>query len=240
MSVPNKKKPSEDAGLFHAFHGSWITHLYEALMDGILPRGYLALPEQYLDGASPDVIALLDSNDREKRTGGFEGPALKTAKPKAYHNVRHEDDHYSAKQRRIVVRDRKKRRIVAVLEIVSPSNKKARQGVDQFLAKSVELLNKGINLVIVDLLPPTKACPVNFHELIWHYRHAAGDFAPPRGRRLSVASYDAHDGLEVFLEPLAVGEVMPAAPLFLLGGTHVELPLEATANRAMRFLPIAE
>ena len=35
-----------DAGLFHAFHQSWIVKLCDALNRGLLPPDYFALPEQ--------------------------------------------------------------------------------------------------------------------------------------------------------------------------------------------------
>ena len=46
------------AGAFHAFHVAWITHLSEALNDGILPPGYYALPEQHGGRLIADVLTL--------------------------------------------------------------------------------------------------------------------------------------------------------------------------------------
>jgi hypothetical protein len=45
-------------GTFHDFHGSWMTHLKEALNGGLLPTGYYALAEQPAEEAWPDVLAL--------------------------------------------------------------------------------------------------------------------------------------------------------------------------------------
>ncbi len=36
-----------DAATFHAFNTAWITHLSEAMNDGVLPRDFCALPEQW-------------------------------------------------------------------------------------------------------------------------------------------------------------------------------------------------
>lgn len=226
-----------DTGVFHTFHGSWIAKIHEALMSGLLPAGYFALTDTYLDGVMPDILTL-----RHRDTDGFQddslsGTMLKTHRPKAFHIVRSEDDHFLAKQRHIVVRDRRNRRVVAVIEIVSRSNKRSPLAVEQFVLKSVELLKAGIHLMVIDLLPPTKACPLGFHNKIWEYGHAVCDYEPAEGKNLSVVSYDASDMLEAFLEPLAVGDAMPSSPLFLLEGTHIELPLEETANLVMKFIP---
>ena len=47
-----------DAGTFHAFHTSWITHLMEWLNQGHLPAGYYALSEQHAGTRVPDIITL--------------------------------------------------------------------------------------------------------------------------------------------------------------------------------------
>lgn len=49
-----------EAGTFHAFHGSWITHLMGALNNGLLPDGYYALSEQNSGMQIPEVINLAD------------------------------------------------------------------------------------------------------------------------------------------------------------------------------------
>ncbi len=46
------------AGSFHDFHNSWITHIKEALNDGLLPQPYYALGEQRAGDYGPDVLAL--------------------------------------------------------------------------------------------------------------------------------------------------------------------------------------
>lgn len=43
-----------DAGIFHAFHHSWIEEISRALNRGILPKGYHALPEQIAGGLGPE------------------------------------------------------------------------------------------------------------------------------------------------------------------------------------------
>jgi hypothetical protein len=54
-----------DPGIFHHFHTAWITHISDALNDGLLPGGYYALVEQvksdadlYAKKASPFNMSL--------------------------------------------------------------------------------------------------------------------------------------------------------------------------------------
>src|SRR4051794_25165101 len=46
------------AGTYHAFHNAWITHLQEALNEGVLPQPYYALGEQRAGDTGPDLLAL--------------------------------------------------------------------------------------------------------------------------------------------------------------------------------------
>src|SRR5438132_4441909 len=50
-----------DAGIFHAFHHSWIEETARALNRGLLPADYYALPEQHAAGFGPDVLTLQGS-----------------------------------------------------------------------------------------------------------------------------------------------------------------------------------
>ena len=47
-----------DAGLFHAFHQSWIIRLCDTLNADRLPADYFALPEPSISGPIPDVLTL--------------------------------------------------------------------------------------------------------------------------------------------------------------------------------------
>ena len=47
-----------DAGIFHAFHTLWITHINEGLNEGLLPSGYYALPEQHAGESIADILTL--------------------------------------------------------------------------------------------------------------------------------------------------------------------------------------
>lgn len=73
---------------------------------------------------------------------------------------------YARKRNRVVIRHVSDHRVVAVVEIVSPGNKASRHAIGSFVAKSLELLDAGIHLLILDLLPPGPRDPQGIHGVI--------------------------------------------------------------------------
>jgi hypothetical protein len=47
-----------EAGIFHAFHTSWVGQIQDALNEGLLPPGYYALAEQHVGRPITDVRTL--------------------------------------------------------------------------------------------------------------------------------------------------------------------------------------
>ncbi len=74
---------------------------------------------------------------------------------------------YRRKQKTVTVRHVSGDRVVAIIEIVSPGNKAARNPMRAFVAKAAELLERQIHLLIVDLLPPGQRDPDGIHGEIW-------------------------------------------------------------------------
>ena len=50
----------------------------------------------------------------------------------------------------------------------------------------------------------------------------------PAGRDRIVASYEVGGERVAYVEPVAVGAILPDMPLFLAAGLHIPVPLEAT------------
>src|SRR5207302_1934981 len=99
-----------DAGIFHAFHHSWIEELARALNRGILPEDYYALQEQFAAGFGPDVLTLQTSGNGEAADaepgGGLssgEG-GVRLAAPKLRPTAETDLAFYRRKQKVIAVR----------------------------------------------------------------------------------------------------------------------------------------
>jgi len=157
------------------------------------------------------------------------GLAIADAPPRARQVARIESESaaYARKANRIVVRH-EYGRVVAVIEVVSPGNKDSAHAIRSFKAKAVEFLRNGVNLVVIDLFPPTPRDPDGIHLVIWRELTDEPFEARPADKPLTVAAYNAGDNLTAYVDPVAVGDLLPDAPLSLAPGWYVNVPLEQT------------
>jgi hypothetical protein len=224
-----------DAGLFHAFHQSWIVRLCDALNAGGLQPEYFALPEQSIRGSIPDVLTLRLSAESDSSRGELPGVAVAVAPPRARHVRRLEEKIYARKATRVTIRHRHGQ-IVAVIEIVSPGNKASKAELRAFVEKTSDLVERGVHLLVIDLHPATKRDPQGIHKLIWDELDDE-DFELPADKPLILAAYEAGPDWVAYVEPVAVGDVLPDMPLFLRPGYYVPAPLEASYMSAWSAFP---
>ena len=52
------------------------------------------------------------------------------------------------------------------MEIVSPGNKISRAALSRFVEKTVEFIEKGVHVLVVDLFPPSSRDPQGIHKAI--------------------------------------------------------------------------
>jgi hypothetical protein len=224
-----------DAGLFHDFHQRWTVALSNALNAGGLPPDYFALVEQRIQGPIPDVLALHLSPGPAAPANGTAALAVATAPPRARLVKRAEADIYAGKANHIAVRHRHGD-VVAVIEIISPGNKGSRSEVRAFVEKAADLIHHGVHLLLIDLFPPGPRDPQGIAKAVWD-EFAEEDFDLPADKPLTLASYDAGPPRVAYLEPVAVGDVLPSMPLFLKPGFYVPTPLEATYQTTWETFP---
>jgi hypothetical protein len=224
-----------DAGLLHDFHQGWTLALRVALNEGRLPPDYFALVEQRARGPIPDVLTLKLSPSTEGSGKGTAGLAVAAVPPRTRLVQRNEADLYARKANRVTVRHRHGD-VVAVIEIVSPGNKAGRAAFRALVEKSAGLLQQGIHLLVVDLFPPGPRDPNGLHKAIWD-EFQEEEFALPPDKPRLLASYDAGPPLEAYVEPVAVGDALPAMPLFLEPGFYVPTPLEETYQARWKAVP---
>lgn len=150
---------------------------------------------------------------------------------------RAEADIYADKANRITVQHRHGE-IVAVIEIISPGNKGSRAEFRATVKKAADLLYQGIHLLLVDLFPPSQREPRGIPQAVWD-EFQEDDLELPSDKPLIVASYDAGPPRVAYLEPLAVGDVLPEMALFLKPEFYVPAPLEATYQTTWNVFPAA-
>jgi hypothetical protein len=223
------------AGTYHAFHYKWIDLLSDALNYGGLPKGYVALPEQRVLGTEPDVLTLQRPVDVGSVEAGGSVAVLETP-PKTRFIAESDIANFARRANYLAIRHHEGE-VVAVIEIMSPGNKHSELALESFVAKSVSLLTAGIHLLVVDPFPPSPRDPNGVHGEIWEQ---VGDtpFELPPDKRLTFASYASGAKTTAYVEPIAVGDPLPAMPLFLMEGKWVPCPLESSYNKAWDLFPL--
>lgn len=218
------------SGLFHHFHQDWSIELARTLNRGVLPSNLSAFVEQRAGVKEHEVLAIEDYgtlDDREAclleasagRVATMEAPATRIVQ-------RSTDEICADRSNRIVIRHHLGR-MVAVIEIVSPGNKDKRGAVRKFVKKTVEFIEAGVHVLIVDLFPPTVRDPKGLHKLIWDEIEDQ-PFELPEGLSRLLMSYQAGREKVAYIEPLAICDTMPDMPLFLTPDAHLKIPLQVT------------
>lgn len=222
-------------GTFHNFHYHWLAAIANRLNAGVLPPDHFALAEQYVKGPEGDVVTLstgLPTSNGPVTRGS--GPAV-MAKPTARFVQTADAERYARKADHIAVRH-EFGHVVAVIEVVSPGNKASRHALKTFAEKATGLLRRGVNLLIIDILPPGNLDPQGIHPVVWDDMDA-GPFELPADAPLTLAAYQASPLTTAYVEPAAVGGPVPAMPLFLDDEWHVMVPLDDTYAAAWEVQP---
>ncbi|HEX3152795.1 MAG TPA: DUF4058 family protein [Gemmataceae bacterium] len=228
-----------DANLFHDFRQAWSIEIRNALNLGLLPLGYSALVEQHASGLVPDVLAVqrrTSNGGRPTPTGGL----MTVDPPRTKHIFHSKQDNLAARANRIAIRHRLGE-VVCIIEIVSPGNKSSRGALQAFVNKTHEFLNAGVNVLVVDLLPPTPRAPHGIHKAIWDEIEDV-PFELTAEQPLVLAAYAAGDptvgrSTTGYVEPVAVGANLPDMPAYLDADYHVMVPLEAAYQSAWDSCP---
>jgi hypothetical protein len=200
-----------DANLFHDFHQAWTMSIRNALNSGLLPAGYSALVEQH--AAEP---------------------------PRTRHVIQGKADDLAARANRVAIRHRLGE-VVCIIEVVSPGNKSGRAALRAFVDKTHEFLAAGVNVLVVDLFPPTPRDPQGIHKAIWdEIEDVPFELTPDQP--LTLAAYVAGDpaagrAVTAYVEPVAAGAALPDMPAYLDSRYHVPVPLEATYQTAWATCP---
>jgi hypothetical protein len=121
--------------------------------------------------------------------------------------------------------------VVAAIELVSPSNKDRPATRRAFVAKMSSYLQQGMALSVIDLVTSRSA---HLHNEWIHWMQATtGRIEDTVRTPLYANSYrplqlGERGAIEMWLNPLRVGDQLPNLPLFLRGDLCIEVPLEET------------
>jgi len=152
----------ERAPLWRGFHTTFLIHLRELLVSAVVPRYIVGLEENLvIDSPEVDseVFAVVDVGISE---GDRSLPPMETVPaigaPITGTIVLASPIRY--KRRWLTIRDSERRKIVTVIELLSPSNKRAGKNRTRSLAKRERILRSTAHLVEIDLLRGGPRMPV--------------------------------------------------------------------------------
>jgi hypothetical protein len=126
------------------------------------------------------------------------------------------------------------KRLIGVIELISPSNKDRASERRGFAAKCVAYLQRGIGLIIVDIV--TNRAGNLHHEVLDMLGQTEGSVLPTERELYAVAYHPARrkemNQLDLWPIPLSLGQPLPLLPLALRGAFFVPVNLEATYMEA--------
>jgi hypothetical protein len=237
------RPPLDDTFSWEGIHGGWPMVIVQQLRKR-LPPGYIAEPRAHsgwqvevdlgtFEAERPASVGMSDNG------GGVAtavwaparpSVAVETALP-AFH------DEYEVR----VFDVRRRRRLVAAVEIVSPANKDRPEHRNLFVAKCVELLRKGVAVSVVDLVTTRR---FNLYaDLMAFIGQADPAFGEPPQPLYAASCRWFKRGdrmrLETWSHALALGQALPTLPLWLDEDLVVPLDLESSYEQACHDLGIA-
>jgi hypothetical protein len=135
---------------------------------------------------------------------------------------------------------RRKRHLVAAIEIVSPSNKDRPESRSTFVAKAATLLRQGICVSIVDIVST-----LDFNLYADLLRFADGvdpalsvDPPPLYAATIRTRREGQRRMMDSWYHPLAIGQTLPTLPIWLSETRSISLDLEASYEETCRTLRI--
>jgi hypothetical protein len=210
--------PLSERRHWRSIYSSWATYLSSRL-NALLPAGYFAEANVQF-GVEIDVAAIQEPGAVGTPTG-WVAPPPQSSHPFELSGVVVEVGVFSRSGGP---------QLAGAIELLSPANKDRPVHREAFVSKCVTYLQAGVGLVIVDVVTDRTA---DLHrELL--VRLGVPDPGP--GSELSGSAFrpverDGAAALDVWREPIAVGQPLPTLPLWLRGGLCLPVELEATYER---------
>ena len=227
--------PVSDQRQWEAIHNWWAAEMAGALNAQILPADYFADFQIHV-GPSVEVdVGAFDRAGAPRRPSEGNGdlavavqtwapPTARAAMPAVF------PDETEVR----VFRESGGADLVAAVEIVSPGNKDRPEARQAFAAKCLAYVQRGIGLVIVDVVTDLRA---NLHNQLVELLGAGPAFRFPHDAQLYATAYhplrrEEREEIDWWADPLTVGQPLPTMPLPVRGLAILPLDLEATYTLA--------
>jgi hypothetical protein len=235
------RSPLDDIHSWDELHGGWPMMIVRQLIQ-VLPEPYFAAPGVHLGtlyeidvGTYRDPVP--ESPGLDTGEGGLAVATYAPPKPTLTLEPRlPNQDVYEVR----IYDSRRNRRLVAAIEIVSPSNKDRPETRGTFVSKVAALLKHDICVSIVDVVSTSD---VNLYAELMNFLEsvdpALGDEPPPIYAATLRMRYDGRRRImDNWYHPLAIGQPLPTLPLWLKETWAIALDLESSYEETCRTLRI--
>jgi len=214
---------------WEALHAAWAASIADAL-NRVLPAGCFAEALTHA-GASAEIdVATFEELTPSDGAGGVAVAPVVWAPlaPLATVSAVFADD-FEVR----VCSGRGRPNLVATVKLVSPANKDRPAARQAFATKCAGYLHAGVSLIVFDVVTDRLA---TLHHLILD-QIGASDGRLPKDPSLFAAAYRPvrradRSEVDVWAEPLAVGDQLPKLPLWLDAATALPVDAEATYTDA--------
>lgn len=228
------RPPTTKSGSWESLHGMWPAVFVQQLR-AQLPPGFVSAPRVHLGPYFEIDIAAFEKGEPSAGIGSGGGGTATLAPPRptwAIETDVPEEDEYEVR----IYNAEEERQLVAVIEIVSPSNKDRPDKRRAFVGKCGALLRKGVAVSIVDLVTIRHA---NLYaELMTFIGHPDPTLEPePPPIYASSCRWTSNPAgtraiLEAWSHPLSVGQSLPSLPIWLPDGMSILFDLERCYEQA--------
>jgi hypothetical protein len=238
------RPPLDDVHSWDELHGMWPAMIVRELVQ-LLPEPFFAAPGVHL-GTLYEVDVgtyrrpVPDESPGDAVEGGTSGAGVATYAPPeptlTLEPQLPDQDVYEVR----VYDSRRNRRLVAAIELVSPSNKDRPESRATFVAKMATLLRNDVCVSIVDVV---STCHFNLYADLMNFIHgvdpALGADPPPVYAATLRMRYEGNRRMmDNWYHPLAVGRPMPTLPIWLKESLAISLDLESSYEETCRILRI--
>ena len=234
--------PLDEVHSWDELHGMWPAMIVRALAE-ILPEPYFAAPSVHLgtlyeiDVGTYGDDALQAEGNQGQAQGSVALAAYAPPKPTLTIEPRlPKQDVYEVR----VYDGRRKRRLVAAIEIVSPSNKDRPETRGTFLSKVAALLEHDVCVSIVDVVSPSD---FNLYAELLSFVESSDPALGERPTQIYAATVRMRQEgrrrlMDNWYHSLAIGQALPTLPIWLTPTAAISLDLEATYEETCRTLRI--
>ncbi len=241
MPLRDHFEPPYDRVPYDGLHGMWPTRMIDNLFDQLPPQYFVAPQVQLGARLEFDVATyrIEDGGPSLSTNDGAGGVATMIAPPKPTLDLECElpaQDEYEVR----IYDHEHGRRLVATVEIVSPSNKDRPENRRAFVAKCAALLQQDVCVSIVDIVTARHSnLYIELLELMGLADPSFGSNPSPiyavtcRGDKLRRRPH-----VKTWAHPLAIGQPLPTLPIGLKDDLWITLDLEWSYEQTCKYLGI--